>query len=346
MIKSLPGIGWSNFFQMAVLPNNPTNLQEIFDRFKGVAWVNTQYFFLNRPVNHGEVNLSVDDFRKRKPKQGRRYCPEEFYLKLEIRKYSLNTARIYISMFENFMNYYSKEEDLMRLSEMEVKKYMQHLVNQGKSDSYLNQALNAIKFYYEVVKEMPNRFYDIERPIKREPLPKVLGKNEVLAMIKVTHNLKHRCIISLLYSAGLRRAELLNLIPADIESERMMIRVRGGKGGKDRYTLLGRQVLDDLRDYYKKAQPKQYLFEGANGGRYSPTSIMKIVRRAALKAGIAKRVTPHMLRHSFATHLLESGTDLRYIQVLLGHNSSRTTEIYTHVANTNLLGIKNPLDLD
>lgn len=157
--------------------------------------------------------------------------------------------------------------------------------------------------------------------------------------------MKHRCIISLLYSAGLRRGELLNLEVDHIDSERMMIRVSQGKGMKDRYTLLSEQLLDDLREYYKVYRPKKFLFEGEQGKRYSSTSVGKIVSRSARKAGIRKRVTPHTLRHSFATHLLENGTDLRYIQSLLGHSSSKTTEIYTHVAMNSVRKIKNPLDL-
>ena len=164
-------------------------------------------------------------------------------------------------------------------------------------------------------------------------------------MISKTRNLKHKCIISLLYSAGLRRSELLNLKIEDIDSKRMLILVRQAKGNKDRVTLLANSILEDLRAYYMEWKPKVYLFEGVHGGKYSPQSILKLVKRASEKAGIPKNVTPHMLRHSFATHLLENGTDLRYIQSLLGHNSSRTTEIYTHIATNHFNTIKNPLDL-
>jgi site-specific recombinase XerD len=191
---------------------------------------------------------------------------------------------------------------------------------------------------------MPNRFYHIERPRKKERLPEVLSKEEVLRMIEVTKNIKHRSIISLMYSAGLRRGELLALKITDIDSERMLIRVREGKGGKDRYTLLGEAVLSLLRAYYRQYQPEEYLFQGEQGGAYSPGSLLKVVKAAARRAGIQKRVTPHMLRHSFATHLLEQGTDLRYIQSLLGHRSSKTTEIYTYVANNAFRKIKNLLD--
>jgi site-specific recombinase XerD len=170
------------------------------------------------------------------------------------------------------------------------------------------------------------------------------SKDEVSRIIGAISNLKHRCIISLIYSAGLRRSELINLKIRDIDSGRMLIRVEDSKGNKDRYTLLSKKVLNELRDYYKVWKPKEWLFEGAEKEAYSATSIAKILNMAVNKSGIKKRVTPHMLRHSFATHLLEQGTDLRYIQELLGHENSKTTEIYTHVSNKKLKEIKNPLD--
>lgn len=330
---------------MVILPNTSQNLTLIMDKFKGVAWVNGQYFFTNRPIHSGNAELSVDDFRKRKPQANWKFCPEAFYQKLEIRKYSLNTARIYISMFERFMNHYKHIDSLLKLGENEINQYLQSLVIAKKSDSYINQSINAIKFYYEVVLEMPNRFYQVERPFKQESLPKVISKESVLKMINGCKNIKHRCIISILYSAGLRRSELLNLKINDIDSERMTIRVNQGKGNKDRITLLSTRLLKDLREYYKAYLPKTLLFEGPHGEPYSETSVSKIVKRAAYYAGITKPVTPHMLRHSFATHLLENGTDLRYIQTLLGHTSLKTTEIYTHVAINGMSKIKNPLDL-
>ena len=163
-------------------------------------------------------------------------------------------------------------------------------------------------------------------------------------MARWFNNIKHRCIVSLLYSAGLRRGELIDLKLSDIDSKRMVINVRQGKGNKDRITLLSPSVLEELRVYFKEWKPKVYLFEGPSGNKYSTTSVMNIIRSAAKKAGLKKSITPHALRHSFATHLLESGTNLRYIQALLGHKSSKTTEIYTQVAITNIKEIKSPLD--
>ena len=151
--------------------------------------------------------------------------------------------------------------------------------------------------------------------------------------------------MSLLYSAGLRRSELLNLKITDIDSKRMLIRVQAAKGNKDRMTLLSKTVLEDLRVYFKEYKPRKWLFEGVSSKQYAPTSVVKIIKSSCYKAKVIRNVTPHTLRHSFATHLLEAGTDLRYIQTLLGHSSSKTTEIYTHVAINSFDMIKNPLDL-
>lgn len=195
--------------------------------------------------------------------------------------------------------------------------------------------------------EMPNRFYSVERPRKKESLPKVISIEEVHTIINNTNNIKHKCIVSLLYSAGLRRGELLNLKIEDIDSKRMVINVRNGKSGKDRITILSPTVLVDLRNYIRewKPKPKIFLFESIIGDKYSSASVSKIVKNAAKKGRVKKQVTPHMLRHSFATHLLENGTDLRYIQVLLGHSSSKTTEIYTQVATNNIRAIKSPIEM-
>lgn len=345
IVKQLPTPRWSEKYGMVVLPNNSKNLTAIFEGFKGVAWVNTSYFFVNKPINGGHEALSVDHYRKRKPIEGVRFVSEDFLQKLEIRRYSIHTARSYIGHFERFLNDVAKERDVMAISEYEIKDYLSRLVRKGLSESYVKLSLNAIKFYYEVVKEMPNRFYTIQLPRQSETLPKVIAKEDVLKMIDRTINLKHRCIIGLLYSAGLRRQELINLKLSDIDSKRMTVTIRQGKGRKDRISLLSIHVLKDLRAYYKLYKPKKYLFEGKAGMPYSSSSVRKLVMRAAINAGMSQHVTPHMLRHSFATHLLEDGTDLRYVQILLGHTTTRTTEIYTHIAIKGFNQIKNPLDL-
>lgn len=344
LLKELPGIKWSREFNQVYLPNNKRNISLIYSKFRGVAWVNTNHFFSKRIINPENEEINVDWFRKRTLPKGYRPCPEEYLLKLELKRYANNTAKTYVQCFEKFINSQT-ETDLMRINEQDIQLYLQRLIQENKSNSYINQMINSIKFYYEVVKQMPNRFYSIERPRKRSGLPKVISLEEVQSIINNTKNIKHRCIVSLLYSAGLRRSELLNLKLSDIDSKRMVILVRNGKGGKDRFTLLSPKVLKDLREYYTIWKPKVYLFEGKDGMQYSSSSVCAIIRSSAKDSNILKPVSPHMLRHSFATHLLENGTDLRYIQTLLGHSSSRTTEIYTHVAIKNIIAVQSPIDL-
>jgi len=343
LVKALPDPRWSQQFDMVYIVNTKANLNLIFEKFRGVAWVNCNYFFQDRILNHDNLEIDISWFRKRPKKENFRPCPKEYLQKLELKKYANSTVKTYVSCFETFINHY-RDIELKNLNENDIRIYLQKLVQENWSNSYINQAINSIKFYYEMVLGMPNRFYAIERPRKEFKLPKVLSKEEVLSIIEHTNNLKHRCIVSLLYSSGLRRNELLNLKMKDIDAKRMVIKVRQAKGNKDRFTVLNKSVLVDLRIYFKAFNPMEYLFEGPiPGKKYSSSSILKIVVQAAQKARIRERVNPHMLRHSFATHLLESGVDLRYIQLLLGHNSTKTTEIYTHVATNTFMDIKDLL---
>jgi len=260
------------------------------------------------------------------------------------KRYSDNTIKTYCNYFRDYCKYF-KDDKLDNITTNQINAYILDMVKiKNISISQQNQRINAIKFYYEKVLGREKQYYNLHRPNKEHKLPKVLSKNEVKNILKSCSNIKHRCILMLIYSAGLRRSELLNLSISDIDSERMVIHINGAKGKKDRISLLSDNLLQLLRQYYKEYKPKKYLFEGQNGGKYSPTSVANVLKKAALKAGIRKNVTPHMLRHSFATHLLEQGTDLRYIQELLGHNSSKTTEIYTHVSKRAIDKIKNPMD--
>jgi len=344
IIKELDSLNWSEEFNMYYVLNQKANLDHIYDLFRGVAWIDSRYFFEQTRSKQLDEDFDVNWYRRRKKPNNHKHCPESYLQKLELKKYSNNTVRSYISSFESFINYYS-DKDIDHLNEIDIREYIQLMVQEKRSNSYINIAINSIKFYYEIVQGMPNRLYTIERPRAKKKLPSVLSKEDVRSMIENTNNLKHRCIVSLLYSAGLRRSELLNLKLTNIDSSRMLIHIIDSKGNKDRYTLLSKTTLKDLRSYFKQYRPNDYLFESPNKGKYSPNSVGKIVVNAAIKAGIRKHVTAHTLRHSFATHLLEAGTDIRYIQLLLGHNSTKTTEIYTHVAKSSFDSIKNPLDL-
>lgn len=267
------------------------------------------------------------------------------YLELLLRKrYSQSTINTYTNYFLQFMDYF-RDQELNNITHHQINAYILELIDFKKiSTSQQNQRINAIKFYYEKVLGRKREYFHVSRPRKETTLPTILTIEEVKKILKLTKNQKHKCILMTIYSGGLRRSELINLKVADIDSQRMLIKVCGAKGKKDRFTLLSEKLVLELRDYYKEYTPQIWLFEGKKGGQYSATSIEKIFREAVKRAQIRKHVTPHSLRHSFATHLLEQGTNLRYIQVLLGHASSKTTEVYTRVASNALMKITNPLD--
>lgn len=282
--------------------------------------------------------------KKREEILNYREVPREYIDKLNVLRYSSNTVKIYSSCFAEFINYYSQKE-LNEITVQEIQGYLLYLVQERQvSTSTQNQAINAIKFYYEKVLNGPRRIYYIERPRKEKTLPTVLSLEEVEKIFNKVKNVKHKALLITCYSGGLRIGEVLNLELADIDSSRMLITVRGGKGKKDRVTLLSEKCLNYLRDYYRAYTPGKYLFAGQMGGKYSERSAQMVLKRAVEKTKIRKHVTMHTLRHSFATHLLESGTDLRYIQSLLGHESAKTTQIYTHITTKGIDQIKNPLD--
>ncbi|WP_241739296.1 tyrosine-type recombinase/integrase [Pontibacter beigongshangensis] len=280
--------------------------------------------------------------------QGYIPCPLAYLEKLFLLNYSLSTIRTYHSLLLRFLNAHKDKglDVLNAFSEEQINHYHRSMVQAGTySVSFINQSINAVKFYFQrVLLRHEVQLNQVERPEKPERLPQVLSKQDVLKILSVTENLKHRCMLQLLYAGGLRIGEVINLKLTDVQSERNLLLIRGGKGKKDRTTLLSQKLLESLRAYYKVYKPKVWLFEGQTGGQYTVESIRNVFRACKEKAGVKAPATPHTLRHSFATHLLEQGTDLRYIQVLLGHRSSKTTEIYTHITTHALDKIVSPLD--
>lgn len=249
-----------------------------------------------------------------------RSCPSEYTDKLIELRYSANTLKTYKNAFEEFINYFHKH-DINQIDETMIIRYLRYLVNERKiSTSYQNQSINAIKFYYEKVLGGQRKFYFIDRPKREKTIPNVLSVEEISRLIKSIENIKHKALIMTAYSAGLRIGEVVNLKIKDIDSERMQIKVEQSKGKKDRYTILSPKLLKTLREYYLEYKPKQWLFEGAGGEKYSRSSMYQILHAAAEKGGIKKKMSMHTLRHSFSTHMLENGTDLRYIQSLMGHS--------------------------
>jgi site-specific recombinase XerD len=267
----------------------------------------------------------------------------ELRRELVSRKYSPKTIKAYIHYNEDFLKVAGKSP--AEINEVDIKNYLFYLVDQRKiAASTLNSAINALKFYYGSI--LKRKFlYEIKRPKKDKKLPVVLSQKEIVKIFSAVSNIKHKAILMLIYSAGLRVSEVVKLKAEDIDRERKLIRLRSAKGRKDRYTVLSDVTLETLREYWKEYRPKKWLFPGQDKERYITTrTVEKIFSNACKEAGILKEVTVHSLRHSFATHLLESGVDLRYIQEILGHKSSKTTEIYTHVSTRDLGKIKSPLD--
>ncbi len=265
--------------------------------------------------------------------------------KMILKAYSPHTIRSYKSELARFLKYF-ETFNIKSVTKEQIESYVFYLITKYKiGESKQNIAINAIKFYYEQVLKMPREYYDIQRPKRAKTLPNVFSSEEVFSLINSPENFKHKAILYTIYSCGLRVGELLNLRIDDIRSDDAYVFIKGAKGKKDRRTLLSENLLKILRKYYIKYKPAYWLFESPDGGKYSATSVQKIFRKAQQKSRTNPWSTPHTLRHSFATHLLENGENLRNIQVLLGHESSKTTEIYTHVVNTMNKKITNPLDI-
>ena len=264
---------------------------------------------------------------------------------MHYRRYSPNTIKTYTESLEIFFRFFQNRAlDSLTIEDI-IDFNNDYILKKNLSASYQNQVINAIKLFYR------NRFNRamevdfIQRPRREKRLPNVLSKKEIKAILEAPTNLKHRAMISLIYACGLRRSELLNLTLKDIHSDRNLLFIRQSKGKKDRVVPISMKLIAMLRDYYKAFKPKTWLFEGQIAGeKYSERSIQLVLNQSVSKAKINKQVSLHWLRHSYATHLLESGTDLRYIQELLGHSSSKTTEIYTHVSTRNLQQIRSPFD--
>jgi integrase/recombinase XerD len=264
---------------------------------------------------------------------------------LSSKRYSPNTIKVYSDSMSTFLRYFSMK-DITDISNDDLIDFNNnYILKNNFSASFQNQVVNAVKLYFSAIQYKKIDVELIHRPRREKVLPNVLSKEEVKAILNAHVNIKHKMMLSLIYSCGLRCGELLALHPVNIDSKRNIIFLKNAKGKKDRIVPLSPLILKMLREYYKIYKPKTYLFEGQNISMpYDARSLQLILKQALEKTGIRKPVTLHWLRHSYATHLLESGTDLRYIQELLGHSSSKTTEIYTHVSTKSIQQIKSPFD--
>lgn len=335
-VKTVEGRKWHKDEKYWSFPNSDGILEKILEVFEG------EEIHIDPALQYPKPVIARYPEPVEGPKQSLHNF-EDLRRELVSRKYSYKTIKGYVYYNKDFLNFTGKSP--YAITDNDIKDYLAYLAEEKQSaTSTLNQAINALKFYYGAM--LKKKFvYEVKRPRKDKKLPVVLSKEEVAKILSSVDNIKHKAIFMLVYSAGLRVGEVVKLKPEDIDSKRMLIHIKGSKGRKDRYTLLSEKALDILREYWRKYKPAKWLFEGAKEGRYlSIRSVDKIFRNACEKAGIKKDVSVRTLRHSFATHLLEGGTDLRYIQELLGHSHSKTTEIYTHVSTKSLGKITSPLD--
>jgi len=331
-------VRWSKSHGCWLIGTDDFDLHLFFESLRDLAYIDYSALKITTEPEHKVILKRNYSYRRNIE------LPKGYFEMLKQKRYSPSTIKTYVAYFKDFLHYFS-ERDVAEISGGEINAYLLDLINKWDiTTSEQNQRINAIKFYFEKVLRKARQVYEIERPRKEKILPDVLSKQEVGAILRATENMKHKTLLSAIYSCGLRRSELVNLKVNDVDSKRMMIKVSSAKGKKDRYVQLSEGLLKLLRQYYREYKPGIWLFEGQKGGQYSAENIAILLKTAAQKAEITKRVYPHMLRHSFATHQLEQGVDIRFIQAWLGHESVKTTQRYTHVSEHNFKNFKNPLD--
>ena len=352
LIRQINGIKWSKTHNTWYLPLNRNSYEIIRKQLpEGVVLEISE---LKKYLEHRKAHLKPNKNNLTRSQalaiveapliQENLHAYDAYKNMLVLKGYSANTIRTYTAEFLRLLKLLgnAKVQDLTRAN---VQSYLLWLIRVKKySETQVHTTVNAVKFYFEKVESREKEFFDLPRPSKPKLLPEILAEEEVVSLIKKIDNLKHRTLIMTAYSAGLRVSELVNLMIKDLDSKRMTIHIRQGKGKKDRMVKLSQVLLESLRKYYLAYKPQVYLFEGNPGKPYSSRSAQLILARAKHLANIKKKGSIHSLRHSYATHLLEAGTDIRYIQELLGHNSLQTTMRYTHVSVRNIEGIDSPLD--
>jgi integrase/recombinase XerD len=345
LVRQIPEITWSEKREVWYLTYNWDNFNFVFNHFKFCAWVDYEPIRKMRVTGHP---FSAASEKKTYPLN---ILTEEAEAKitqykdwLRAKRYSQNTINVYTDSIRTFLRFFY-DKPVSEISNEDVIVFNnEYILDNRFSASFQNQVINSIKLFFSTIENTKIEAEFIHRPKRPKLLPNILSKEEVKSIISAPINLKHRTMLCLIYACGLRRSELLNLKITRVDSKRKLLIISQSKGRKDRVIPLSTKILDMLREYYNLYKPKEFLFEGQSGGQYSEKSLESVLKNAIKKAKIIKPVSLHWLRHSYATHLLEAGTDLRYIQEILGHTSSKTTEIYTHVSTKNIQNIISPFD--
>lgn len=331
-------------------PYNTKLILDLKNKFPSAKWSRSYkaWHIVDNVANRFVLQIPQRDFGDRIMHQlsaENQLALENFIQQLILKAYSKNTIQSYVSEFSHLLKML-KNFPINELTEERLKDYFLYCVQKENiREQHLNSRINAVKFYYEQVLHRHRMFFDIPRPKVPSKLPKILSKQDIRLILKNTQNQKHQLILQLCYGMGLRVSEIVNLKLKHIDLNDYLVLIEGAKGKKDRYTNLPKSTLIVLKDYIDNYQPKEWLFESKIGVQYSVRSVQLIFKKAMQKSGITKTVGVHGLRHSYATHLLESGADIRFIQELLGHNSLKTTQIYTHVSDLKKSRITSPLDM-
>lgn len=328
-IKKLAGVHWSQTLKAWHLPDNDSYRKQ----FQLPARQLTQQFLATHKASLQLLS-----------KKEQNYLIDLENL-LRLKAYSESTVRAYRNEFCVFLRLATGCVNIETLTQQQLQRYLLYLIEKRQyGESRLNMAVSVLKFFYEQVSCQPRLQFELPRPRKKQQLPKVIAREQVLKLLDAPVNKKHRAMLMCAYAAGLRVSEVANLKITDVDSLRMTLRIVQSKGKKDRYVMLSQKLLQELREYVRLYRPKIYLFEGQYGGAITTRTIQEVFTAAKKKAGILQPVGIHSLRHSFATHLHEGGIDIKYIQDLLGHNSPKTTAIYTHVSRREIGNIKSPFD--
>ena len=330
IIRQIVDSQWSKTLKCWHIPLNTESYHQLLLGFEGIEGI-----VIIKPNEKKLITLNNNEQKQ----------IEEFKHWMTHKRYSDSTIKTYLNGITVFLSFIQPKTSNEASNDDMIRFVNEYLIPNKLSYSYQNQIVNACKLFYSQIVHSTLQVEKLNRPRREHKLPNVLSKEEIKAILDAPRNIKHKMMLSLIYACGLRRGELLNLKPIDVDSKRGILIIRQSKGKKDRIVPISDKIITMLREYYIMYKPKIWLFEGQNpGDSYSETSLQEVLKQALTKAGIKKPVTLHWLRHSYATHLLEAGTDLRYIQELLGHKSSKTTEIYTHVSIKSIQKIKSPFD--
>lgn len=347
-LKEATNARWSSTLKTWIIGRNDFNLNSFFTKFSDLAWID----YSGLKENPAQVIAEPEKRQQANQKIKTRALPEEtlahiirFREWMQQKRYSPNSIKTYSEAITTFLKYFH-QTPVSEITNSDLLDFnSNYIIKNGYSIAFQNQVVNGVKLFFSFTRSLKFDIEKTERPRYEHKLPNVLSKEEIKQILEAHSNIKHKTMLSLIYSCGLRCGELIALKPENIDSKRNLINIKLAKGKKDRIVPLSSKILTILREYYQRYKPETWLFEGQTAGTpYDERSLQQVLKQALKKTGIKKPVTLHWLRHSYATHLLESGTDLRYIQELLGHKSSKTTEIYTHVSTKSIQNITSPFD--